>query len=321
MRPPEFWRRDGGTARLLAPLGQAFALGARLRRRLTHAATAALPVVCVGNLVSGGAGKTPTALAVAERLAELGRRPAFLTRGYGGREAGPLLVDPARHDAEAVGDEALLLVRRHPTVVARHRPAGAALAAAAGADVVVMDDGFQNPTLAKTLSLLVIDAQQGLGNGRVLPAGPLREPAAEGLSRAQAVVLIGEPSPALAAALAGPTLLHAAREPESDSLAGRRVLAFAGIGRPEKFFATLAGLGAALVACRSFADHHRYRADELRDLRQGAAAAGAALVTTEKDLVRLAESERRGIEALPVRLRFADPARVDALLREALARG
>jgi tetraacyldisaccharide 4'-kinase len=206
-------------------------------------------------------------------------------------------------------------------VVARHRPAGAALAAAAGADVVVMDDGFQNPTLAKTLSLLVIVAEQGLGNGRVLPAGPLREPAAEGLARAQAVVLIGAPSPALAAALGGPTLLRATLEPESGSLAGKRVLAFAGIGRPEKFFATLAGLGAELVACRGFADHHRYRADELRDLQQAAAAAGAALFTTEKDLARLPESERRGIAALPVRLRFAEPARVDALLREALARG
>jgi len=318
MRPPEFWRRDGGTARLLAPLGGAYALGARLRRRLTAPTTAALPVICIGNLVSGGAGKTPTALAVAERLVALGRRPAFLTRGYGGREAGPLLVDAQRHDAAAVGDEALLLARRHPTVVARHRPAGAALAAAGGADVVVMDDGFQNPTLAQTLSFIVIDGAQGLGNGRVLPAGPLREPAAAGLAPARAVVLIGEPVPALAALLAGHEVLAARLEAEDAMLAGRRLLAFAGIGRPEKFFATLAGLSAELVACRSFPDHHRYRADELRSLREAAAAAGAGLITTEKDLVRLNEEERRGIAALPVRLRFAEPARLDALLREAL---
>ena len=320
MRPPEFWRRDGGTARLLAPLGQAYALGARLRRRFTRAATAALPVICIGNLVSGGAGKTPTAIAVAERLAALGRRPVFLTRGYGGREAGPLLVDPARHDAEAVGDEALLLARRHPTVLAHGRPAGAALAAQAG-DVVVMDDGFQNPTIEKTLSLLVIDAQQGLGNGRVLPAGPLRESAADGLARAQAVVLIGEPAPALSAVLAAVPVLRATIAADGARLTGQRLLAFAGIGRPEKFFTTLAAQGAELVACRSFPDHHRYRAGELQALRQAAAAAKATLITTEKDLVRLDDAERRDIAALPVRLILAEPARLDALLRQALVHG
>jgi tetraacyldisaccharide 4'-kinase len=321
MRPPEFWRRRGGTARLLAPLGEAYALGARLRRRLTRPARAGLPVICIGNLVAGGAGKTPTALAVAERLAALGRRPAFLTRGYGGSETGPLLVDPARHDAGRVGDEALLLARRHPTVVARRRPAGAVLARSTGADVVVMDDGFQNPSLAKTLSLLVIDAEQGLGNGRVLPAGPLREPAAEGLARAQGVVLIGSADAELRRRLGGQEVLAARLEPLSENLAGQRVLAFAGIGRPEKFFATLAGLGAELVERRSFADHHRYRAAELAALRQAAAAADAALITTEKDWLRLAADERQGIAMLPVRLVFAEPLRLDRLLQRALADG
>ena len=319
MRPPEFWRRSGGTARLLAPLGHAYALGARLRRHLTVPVRAQLPVICIGNLVAGGAGKTPTALAVAERLAALGRRPAFLTRGYGGSEAGPLLVDRARHDAAAVGDEALLLAGRHPTVVARRRPAGAVLARQTGADVVVMDDGFQNPSLAKTLSLLVIDAEQGLGNGRVLPAGPLREPVAQGLARAQGVVLIGPAGPELRRRLAGHEVLAAQLEPQAQSLAGRRFVAFAGIGRPEKFFATLADLGAELVERRAFADHHRYRAVELAALRQAAEAAGAALITTEKDWLRLAEGERQNIALLPVRLVFAEPGRLDRLLRKALA--
>jgi tetraacyldisaccharide 4'-kinase len=384
MRPPKFWRRSGGTARLLAPLGQAYALGARLRRQLTRPAEAGLPVICIGNLVAGGAGKTPTALAVAERLAALGHRPVFLTRGYGGSEAGPLLVDPARHDAAAVGDEALLLARRRPTVVARRRPAGAVLARASGADVVVMDDGFQNasltktfsllvdparhdaaavgdealllarrcptvvarrrpagavlarangadvvvmddgfqnPSLEKTLSLLVIDGEQGLGNGRVLPAGPLREPAAEGLARAQAVVLIGPADQDLRRRLAGREVLAARLEPLGENLAGRRVLAFAGIGRPEKFFATVAGLGAALVARRAFPDHHRYRPAELAGLRQAAQAAGALLITTEKDWMRLGADERQGIAALPVRLVFAEPQRLDRLLQKALAHG
>jgi tetraacyldisaccharide 4'-kinase len=321
MRPPEFWRRSGGTARLLAPLGQAYAWSARLRRRLTRPAEAGLPVICIGNLVAGGAGKTPTALAVAERLAALGRRPVFLTRGYGGSEAGPLLVDPARHDAAAVGDEALLLARHRPTVVARRRPAGAVLARASGADVVVMDDGFQNPSLTNTFSLLVIDGEQGLGNGRVLPAGPLREPAAEGLARAQAVVLIGPANQDLRRRLAGRELLAARLEPLGESLAGRRVLAFAGIGRPEKFFATVAGLGAALVERRGFPDHHRYRPAELAALRQAAQAADAELITTEKDWLRLSADQRRGIAALPVHLVFSEPQRLDRLLQGALAHG
>jgi len=321
MRPPEFWRHRGGTARLLGPLGQAYALGARLRRRLTQAVHSRLPVLCVGNLVSGGAGKTPTALAVAERLVALGRRPAFLTRGYGGSEAGPLAVDPARHDAAAVGDEALLLARRHPTVVARRRPAGAALAAELGADVVVMDDGFQNPTLAKTLSLLVVDGPQGFGNGRVLPAGPLREPIDEGLSRAQAVVLIGQAPAELRRRLSALPVLDASLRAEGPPLAGRRLLAFAGIGRPGKFFATLAGLGASLVETRGFPDHHRYGTEDLENLRRAAAAQDATLITTEKDLVRLDTKNRQGIEALPVRLDFAEPDRLDALLRGALAHG
>jgi tetraacyldisaccharide 4'-kinase len=321
MRPPEFWRRSGGAARLLAPLGQAYALGARLRRRFVRPAQAGLPVICIGKLVTGGAGKTPTALAVAERLLALGRRPAFLTRGYGGSEPGPLVVDPARHDAAAVGDEALLLAARHPTVVARRRPAGAVLARATGADVVVMDDGFQNPSLAKTLSLLVIDGEQGLGNGRLLPAGPLREPAAEGLARAQAVVLIGAADASLKGCLAGRELLAARLEPLSPSLAGQRLLAFAGIGRPEKFFATVTGLGAALVARRAFPDHHRYRAGELAALRQEAADMQAELLTTEKDWLRLPVHERQGIAMLPVRLAFAEPARLDRLLLGALGRG
>jgi tetraacyldisaccharide 4'-kinase len=320
MQAPAFWRQGGPLAALLAPAGRLYALAGRLRRALVRPARAACPVICVGNLTAGGSGKTPTALALAERLVALGRRPVFLTRGYGGRERGPLRVDPARHDALAVGDEPLLLAARAPTVVARDRAAGARLAATLG-DVIVMDDGFQNPGLAKDLALLVFDGGAGLGNGRCIPAGPLREGLAEGLARAQGCVLIGADATGLAARLSALPLLRASLEPAARDLAGRRVLAFAGIGRPEKLFATLRDLGAELVATRGFPDHHPYGAAELAALRAEAAAAGAVLVTTAKDLARLPPAERQGVTALAVRLVFADRDALDRLLRGALRRG
>ncbi len=174
MRAPEFWQSDGALARLLAPLGAAYGLAGRLRRARARPAACGVPVVCIGNLVAGGAGKTPVALAVAGRLQDQGRAVQLLTRGYGGRARGPLRVEPGRQGAAEVGDEALLLAARAPTWVARDRAAGAAAAVAAGAEVLVMDDGFQNPALAKDLSLLVVDGASGFGNGRVMPAGPAR---------------------------------------------------------------------------------------------------------------------------------------------------
>jgi tetraacyldisaccharide 4'-kinase len=189
MRAPEFWRRDGALAHALAPLSWAWAAGARGRQAGARPEHAAAPVLCVGNLTVGGAGKTPTVLALLRRLRERGRKPHALSRGYGGRLKGPLRV-AAGHTAAQVGDEALLLAEAAPTWIARDRAAGARAAVAAGADVIVMDDGFQNPSLAKDLSLVVVDAAYGFGNGRLLPAGPLREPIARGLARADAVVLV-----------------------------------------------------------------------------------------------------------------------------------
>ena len=319
MRAPGFWRRRGGLALLLAPLGGLYALGGALRRRLRRPVRAACPVICVGNLSAGGSGKTPTALALAERLAELGRRPVFLSRGYGGEARGPLRVEPGRHAATTVGDEPLLLAAAAPTVVARDRAAGAALAATMG-DVIVMDDGFQNPGLAKDLALLVFDGGQGLGNGRCLPAGPLREGLAAGLARADACVLVGPDATGLAPRLAGRPLLRARVEPLAPPPDGP-LLAFAGIGRPEKFFESLRQAGARLAGTRAFPDHHAYRTEELAALRAAAAAAGAGLITTAKDLARLPPQARAGIAALAVRLVFEDRDALDLLLRSALARG
>ncbi|MGE0256152.1 MAG: tetraacyldisaccharide 4'-kinase [Alphaproteobacteria bacterium] len=316
MRRPEFWDRPPGlAAALLAPAGALWTAGGRIRQLAARPARAAVPVVCVGNVTVGGSGKTPVALSLARRLAAL--RPVFLTRGHGGRLAGPVAVDLARHAARDVGDEALLLARAATTVVARDRRAGAALAAHLGASVVIMDDGLQNPGLRKDLSLLVVDGEAGFGNGLVMPAGPLREPVGDGLARADAVVIVGEDRHGLAAMLGERRPLLRARIEATEAgavVARRRVVAFAGIGRPEKFFATLRALGCDLVAAHPFADHHVFTPDEIMRLVEAAAARDALPVTTEKDWVRLPAEAQPMVTVLPVMLRWADAAALDRVL-------
>lgn len=316
MRAPEFWRHDGLPARLLAPLGWLWSWGVDRRLAETEAWRAAVPVICVGNIVAGGAGKTPVAIALAERLKARGRAVAMLSRGHGGREVGPRRVDPLRHDAARVGDEPLLLARVAPTWVARWRPDGAVAATEAGAEVIVMDDGFQNPTLAKDLSLVVVDGGYGFGNGRVIPAGPCREPIDKGLARADAVVVVGDDTADVARFLAATPVLRArlVPGPEAAALAGKPVVAFAGIGRPEKFFASLAAVGARIVEARPFADHHPYSRAEIEELLAVAAEAKAIPVTTEKDLTRVPETLRNRISILTVRLEWEDTRALDRLL-------
>ncbi|MCS0494905.1 tetraacyldisaccharide 4'-kinase [Ancylobacter mangrovi] len=315
MQAPDFWwRRERSTmAKLLSPLGTV--LGAlTLARMRGTGASVGLPVVCIGNPTVGGAGKTPTAIHLARRLARQGRRPAILTRGYGGREHGPVQVDPAHHHAEDVGDEPLLLARAAPTYVARDRIAGALTAVQDSADILLMDDGFQNPALAKSLSILVVDAGVGVGNGLCVPAGPLRAPLGPQLARAQALLVLGEGAPGERVAregyAAGLVVLRGRLAPEAQAVArlfGRRVLAYAGIGRPGKFFETLKSLGVLPVVTREFPDHHVFTAAEAAELRQQAEEEDLLLVTTEKDAVRLAGSEAgegllEASEVLPVRL-------------------
>ncbi len=324
MRPPEFWTREGPLSSLLAPLSLAWEAAAFTRRALARPARAPVPVVCVGNLVAGGAGKTPVALSLGAELKRRGRRVHFLTLGYGGREAGPLRVDPSRHGVPEVGDEALLLAALAPTWVARDRPAGARAAAAAGADVLVMDDGFQDPALEQDLALVVVDGGYGFGNRRVMPAGPLREGLRPGLARADAVVLIGPDATQVEALVTPPPPLWRARMvpgPEAGRLKGRRVLAFAGIGRPAKFYATLAEAGARLIARHDFPDHHRYTPDEVMALCEAAAAADAVPVTTAKDWVRLPEAARPMVETLGVGVEWEDPDALVAILRPVLGDG
>jgi tetraacyldisaccharide 4'-kinase len=267
---------------------------------------ASVPVICVGNLTAGGSGKTPVAIAVAKRLLARGERIFFLTRGYGGSETGPLLVQD--HDAAAVGDEALLLARTAPTVVAKDRAAGAAFAVRHGATGIVMDDGHQNFSLAKTVSLLVVD---GFGNGLMIPAGPLREKVAQGLARANAVIAMSD---ADLQGYGGPVLRARLATPENNraAFAGKRVFAFAGIGRPEKFVSSLKEAGAIVTGTQFFADHHPYRDAEIAGLK--GRAEGAQLVTTEKDFVRLPPALRAGIAVLTVEARFEQPQLLDRLL-------
>jgi tetraacyldisaccharide 4'-kinase len=318
---PEFWRRRGILPSLLQPLASAYQAVAALKQATTLPFQAGVPVLCVGNLVAGGAGKTPVTLNLAALLVGRGRRPHIVTRGYGGSLRGPVAVDIARHVAAEVGDEALLLATAAPCWVARDRAAGARAATAAGADMLLLDDGFQNPSLAKDLSLVVVDGAYGFGNGSVMPAGPLRETIAAGFGRAQAAVIVGDDTAGAAAAIGDAVpILRATLAPlGAADLAGCRVLAFAGIGRPAKFYRTLADAGAVVVATRDFPDHHSYRAAELRDILAAATAANATPITTAKDFVRLPAEFRAAIRCLEVAIAWRDPAMLDRLLQDLLA--
>ena len=309
MRAPDFWNRGGAAATLLAPLGALHGLSVAWKAHHAKPYRAPAKVVCVGNLTAGGSGKTPVALAIAAFVQAKGRKVYFLTRGYGGREAGPAEVKPGDR-TEQVGDEALLLSQAAPTIVARDRARGAVLAGTRGADVIVMDDGHQNFTIAKDLSLVVVDGESGFGNGHMIPAGPLRESVRQGLRRADAVIVMGHGNPDLGG-YQGP-VLNAQLVPEGDFLRGKRVFAFAGIGRPEKFVATLKTAGALVMGTQFFADHHPFQPGEIAALR--ARADSAQLVTTEKDFVRLKERDRAGMAVLKVQARFDNPAALDALL-------
>lgn len=317
---PEFWARRGLLSALLAPLGCAYDAAGVMRRAIVQPYRAKVPVICVGNLVAGGSGKTPIVADLAQRLAARGVAVHVLSRGYGGATIGPVRVDPGRHTAATVGDEPLMLARRTTVWVARDRAAGARAALSGGAQVIVMDDGLQNPGLVKDLSLVAIDGGYGFGNGRVMPAGPLRETIARGLARTDAVVMLGADQTGASARLGATPVLHAEPRPSTADLAGRTFVAFAGIGRPQKFFDHFLQAGARLAAARRFADHHTYTGDELAALAAVAQQADAALITTEKDWVRLAPAWRARIAYLPLTIAWRDERALEAWLDRALTR-
>lgn len=298
LKTPSWWyRKTGAISAALSPLAALYGRVAASRLAREEDYRSRLPVICIGNFTAGGGGKSPTAIAVASLLKAMGKNPAFLTRGYGGTAKGVVRV--AGQAAEAVGDEPLLLAAVAPTFVSADRVAGAKAIEESDADVIVMDDGFQNPSLAKDLSLIVVDAASGLGNGRVIPAGPLRAPLEAQIARADALLVIGEGKKADALiatfeAAAKPVLrAKIAPAPHVDArwLAIMPVIGFAGIARPSKFFATLKGNGARLIESRAFGDHHRFTEKDAKALLKAADDKSAMLVTTEKDWARLAEDD------------------------------
>ena len=321
MRAPRGWRnpRPGLIARALSPLGALYG-SVTARRMARPGVRVGVPVVCVGNFVVGGAGKTPTAIAIARVLRAAGERPAFLSRGYGGAARADSLRVGGAESAAKVGDEPLLLARVAPCFVGPDRIASARLAIEDGASVLVMDDGLQNPSLEKALTIVVVDGEAPFGNGLCLPAGPLRAPVAAQWPFVDAIVIIGGEAET-AAELAG----RAPQKPvfraslKADAIAaseliGRPVLAFAGIADPQKFFATLASVGAQVVETAVFPDHWPFRPREIERLVARAARNSLTLVCTEKDLVRLPASNAEEVRALPVTLSFEKPAAVAAWL-------
>lgn len=308
MKAPAFWDKQNWFSTVLVPPSWLYNAASKWVQGRKTPYRAPVPVICVGNLTVGGTGKTPTVIALIKRLTEQGVTVHAVSRGYGGTEIGPTLVEIGTHTAAEVGDEPLLIASYAPIWVSRDRAAGVRAAVNAGADVIVLDDGHQNASVAKDMSIIVVDAVYGFGNERVLPAGPLREKISAGMSRADAVVLIGEPATPWPEMFHGKPILRAALRPRFSgiSLDGARVLAFAGIGRPEKFFDTVKEQGAKIIDSEAFADHQTYSRAIIDRLMARAEAQDLMIVTTEKDAVKLPEYTRGKIWPIPVGLSFCD---------------
>ncbi len=327
MRAPSFWSRPAGILTpLLGIFGLPYHLATRLRIARGNPLDIGVPVICVGNFTAGGSGKTPAAIAIAKRLIAERIKPVFLSRGYGGSAEGPLVLDPARHRSGDVGDEPLLLCRTAPVVVAKDRRAGARMAGIEGADVIIMDDGLQDPSLAKTLAIAVVDGATGVGNGLVLPAGPLRARLGFQLGLADAVLVVGPGAPgdavAAKARAARLPVYRAAIGPAADApdLSGTKVVAFAGIARPAKLFQSLRAAGVSVTETIGFPDHHDFSERDADRLLELAAFANAKLVTTEKDFARLGNSGSIGVlratsQVYPVEMAFENEAGFTDLIR------
>lgn len=316
MKTPAFWyKKPGVESLLLLPLTIFWRAGGVIRRAMASPYRASVPVICIGNVVAGGAGKTPAAMAIAHLLMKAGHKPVFVTRGYGGQQQGPLRINPDRHSARDVGDEALLLACMAPVWLGRDRVAAIKEAEKHGTHII-LDDGLQNPSVLPNTALLVIDSATAFGNGHLIPAGPLRESVAEVMKRITAIILVGENVEQKIAGLARCPIARATWQPNlpADFPRGEKFIAFAGIAKPEKFYETCRAAGLTLVETEDFPDHHFFSAGELAKLRKRAAKAKARLLTTEKDWVRLQAGDQAQVTAFPVKLVFEDATAIKRLL-------
>lgn len=320
LQAPSFWKKKSLSSRALAPIGKVYAFVSSTRHKVSKARRAGVPVVCVGNVTVGGTGKTPICLALAKEF----EKPFYLTRGYGGKMSG-LMVDPAEHSFKDVGDEALLLSKIAPVIVDPNRVRGAEMAIKNGAKTLIMDDGLQYPNLYKDISFLVIDGVVGTGNDRAIPAGPLRESLKSALSRTTAVIIVGGDQVGIRKKLPEniPVLdgILRVKEEQAQDLFKKRVVAFAGIGRPDKFFTTLEKIGCEMVSTYPYPDHYTYQDKEIEMMIAKAKEMGAVLVTTTKDVVRLPDRYRSDVYVLEVEFAFKDEEALKKIIADALAKG
>lgn len=314
MKTPAFWETRNAISSLLSPFSILYDIISTLKQGQVTPIKFPIPVFCIGNLTAGGAGKTPLALYLGQKLKERNVNAFFLSRGYGGKFTGPVLVNPKKHQAGDVGDEPLLLAEVLPTVIAKNRAQGAQFAVAKGAQAIIMDDGFQNRSIVKSLSLLVIDGQRVFGNGLLIPAGPLREYPERGYKRAHAIIVMNR-STRVPPLPSDRPVLYARSEPQiGDALKGKKVLAFCGIAYPDKFFDTVLASGAQMVEKVAFADHYQYTKRDIQKLLFKAYIADAMLITTAKDAVRLPTEFKDCVAVLDMAVVFDNPAMFDTII-------
>lgn len=306
MKTPKYWQSNSLTSKVLSPIGKIYGALTRLRLKLHKSPKVEIPVICVGNITAGGTGKTPVSMSLAKMLVSDIYHPFFVTRGYGGKLQN-VLVNHKKHSAKDVGDEPLLLASQAPVVVNANRYKGAKTAIKEGADLIIMDDGFQNPTLHKDLSFLVFDGHYGIGNGKIIPAGPLRETFADGIKRADALIILGKDKHNLAAKSGLPVFFGHLEATHTTIDNQKNVVAFAGIGHPQKFYHTLKEQGFNVVKTIDFPDHHFYSRTELQNIVNQAEILQAEIYTTGKDYVKIPNSFQSEIKVLEVAVVWDKP--------------
>lgn len=314
MKTPKYWQSNSLLSKLLTPLGKLYGLLTQLRLKIKKSPHVTIPVICIGNITAGGTGKTPVSLSIARLLINSMYHPFFLSRGYGGKLRN-VIVSHKKHSAKDVGDEPLLLAKRAPVVVNADRYKGACLAIQQGADILIMDDGFQNPSLHKDLSFLVFDGGYGIGNGKIIPAGPLRETFADGIKRADALIILGKDKHHLAERSQLP-VFFAHTEPAQTAISGSKILAFAGIGHPQKFYHTLMSMGFEIAETIDFPDHHFYTPKELDMIIAKARSLNAEIYTTSKDYVKIPSLYHKEINVLEISVVWDEPEKLLAFIRE-----